>query len=379
MTMEYDEINLIYPIVHPGAEKTQIKIRQGEIDLKSLFFSATYTSPRLFVLDTTVGSLPSMQHFIREFNDEGLRGKDSIMIIDAGEEFKTIDTVLKIVKAAINRNYGRNMTFVGIGGGVVTDMTAFAASIFKRGARVELVPTTLLSMVDAAVGGKTGCDFDSYKNMIGTFFPASTIYMFPEFVKSLDDVQYRSGLGEVMKTALLYSESLYDSLKKRRDDVFERKSDIVFQMITTCVRAKANVVEQDFTEKNLRRNLNLGHTFAHALESYAGLGKVAHGDAVAWGISRALELSASIGLCHKSYRDEVINTLSLFGWETSPIHSALSNSEKDSETIARDLISIMKKDKKNVDENIRFVLQTGPCATLIKEVPDDKVLQVLKN
>ncbi len=376
MIMEHDEIILSYP--EQDAEKTSIRVFKGEIDLKKIFFQATYSSPRLFVLDTTVGSLPSMQHFIREFDDDGSHGKDSIIIIDSGEEFKTIDTVLKIVKAAINKNYGRNMTFVGIGGGVVTDMTAFAASIFKRGARVELVPTTLLSMVDAAVGGKTGCDFDSYKNMIGTFFPASTIYMFPEFVKSLDDVQYRSGLGEVMKTALLYSESLYNDLKKRQKDVFDRKSDIVHQMITTCVRAKANVVEQDFTEKNIRRNLNLGHTFAHALESYAGLGTVAHGDAVAWGISRALELSVSINLCHTTYRDEVIKTLSAFGWETAPIHSALLSLGKDSETIARDLIDRMKKDKKNVDENIRFVLQTGPCATLIKEVSEDKVLKVLQ-
>ncbi len=378
MIMEFDEINLTYPIVHPGAEKTLIKIRQGEIDLKKLFFSATYSSPRLFVLDTTVGSLPTMQHFIREFDDDGNHGKDSIMIIDAGEEFKTIDTVLKIVKTAINKNYGRNMTFVGIGGGAVTDMTAFAASIFKRGSKVELVPTTLLSMVDAAVGGKTGCDFDSYKNMIGTFFPASSIHIFPEYVKTLSEEQYRSGLGEVMKTALLYSESLYNDLKKRQQDVFDRKSDIVHQMITTCVRAKANVVEQDFTEKNIRRNLNLGHTFAHALESYAGLGKVAHGDAVAWGIARALELSALIGICHTSYKDEVKKTLASFGWETEAVHSALRETGKESETIARDLIDIMKKDKKNVDENIRFVLQTGPCATLIKEVSEDKVYQVLQ-
>ena len=238
------------------------------------------------------------------------------------------------------------------------------------------MPTTLLSMVDAAVGGKTGCDFDSYKNMIGTFFPASTIYIFPDFVKSLSDEQYRSGLGEVMKTALLYSESLYGSLKKRRNDVFARKTDIVQQMIATCVRAKANVVEQDFTEKNVRRNLNLGHTFAHALETLAGLGTVAHGDAVAWGISRALELGCLIGICHSSYRDEVIASLAEYGWETGAVHSALNST--DSEETARKLIDIMKKDKKNVDENIRFVLQTGPCATLIKEVSEDKVFQVLK-
>lgn len=377
--MKFEEFDLVYPSVNPGAEKTVIKFFSGEPQLAETFFSgAQQSAPRLFVTDTVVGSLPSMQHFLREFDDSGSRGKDGIIILDSGEEFKTIDTVLKIVKAALDRNFGRNAVFVGIGGGVITDMTAFAASIFKRGAKCELVPTTLLSMVDAAVGGKTGCDFDSYKNMIGTFFPASTIYIFPEFTKSLDDVQYRSGLGEVMKTALLSSESLYDSLKKRRNDVFERKNDIVQQMIATCVRAKANVVEQDFTEKNIRRNLNLGHTFAHALETLAGLGTVAHGDAVAWGIARALVLGNAIGICHSSYCDEVISTLESYGWETGAIHSALNAEGTDKAEIAKKLIEIMKKDKKNVDENIRFVLQTGPCATLIREVSEEKVFQILQ-
>ena len=376
--MQVHEINLTYPSIHPGADKTLIKFIQGAPDLTKAFFSAAYSAPRLFVTDTVVGSLPSMQHFINQFDENGFHGRDSIMIIDSGEEYKTIDTVLKIVKFALGKNYGRNLIFVGIGGGVVTDMTAFAASIFKRGAKCEFVPTTLLSMVDAAVGGKTGCDFESYKNMIGTFFPAATIHVFPEFVQSLPAEQYRSGLGEVMKTALLYSESLYSDLKKRQQDVFERKSDIVQQMITTCVRAKANVVEKDFTEKNVRRNLNLGHTFAHALETYAGLGTVAHGDAVAWGISRAVELACLIDICYSSYKDEVQSTLASFGWETGAVHSALAAAGEDNETIARKLIDIMKKDKKNVDDNIRFVLQTGPCATLIKEVSEEKVFQVLQ-
>ncbi|MCR5605654.1 MAG: 3-dehydroquinate synthase [Treponema sp.] len=377
--MLLDEYNLTYPSVHPGTERTNIKFLSGMPDLKKALFSLDKDlPPRLFVTDNIVASLPPMQDFLSRFDEKGTHGKDSILILETGEENKNIDTVLKIIKFALNKNYGRNLTFVGIGGGVITDMTAFAASIFKRGAKVELVPTTLLAMVDAAIGGKTGCDFDSHKNMIGTFFPASVIYIYPEFVKYLPESQFHSGLGEVIKTALLYSESLYSELKSRKRDVFARKDDIIEKMINTCVRAKANIVEQDFTEQNVRRELNLGHTFGHALETISGLGVVPHGDAVAWGISRALELGCKLGLCHKAYRDEVFNTLKDYGWENGPIHSVLLSKGKSNEEIAKELIDAMKKDKKNVNDNIRFVLQTGPCATLIKEVPENKVLEVLQ-
>lgn len=377
--MLLDEYNLTYPSVHPGTERTNIKFLSGMPNLKKALFSTDKgLPPRLFVTDDIVATLPPMQDFLSNFDEKGTHGKDSILILKTGEENKNINTVLEIVKFALNKNYGRNLTFVGIGGGVITDMTAFAASIFKRGAKVELVPTTLLAMVDAAIGGKTGCDFDSHKNMIGTFFPASVIYIYPEFVKYLPESQFHSGLGEVIKTALLYSESLYSELKTRKQDVFARKDDIIEKMINTCVRAKANIVEQDFTEQNVRRELNLGHTFGHALETISGLGVIPHGDAVAWGISRALELGCKLGLCHKAYRDEVFATLKDYGWENGPVHSILLSTGKSNEEIAKELIGAMKKDKKNVNDNIRFVLQTGPCATLIKEVPENKVLEVLQ-
>ncbi|WP_308690376.1 3-dehydroquinate synthase family protein [uncultured Treponema sp.] len=389
--MQFEEKDIAYPPVHPGTDRTFIRFYGGEPDLNSIFYSSEEeNSPqRIFVTDTNVASLKQMQPFINFFRGEnysqpkiengfiGTRGKDVLLILGSGEPFKTIESVLAICKAAIDSNAKRSAVFTGIGGGVITDMTAFAASIFKRGATCELVPTTLLSMVDAAIGGKTGCDFDSYKNMIGSFFPAQKIHIIPSFIQSLPENEYRSGMAEVVKTALLYSKELFEKLASKPEILQNRKDPLVEEMIKICVNAKAAVVEQDLTEKNIRMQLNLGHTFGHALETRAGLGKVSHGDAVAWGIARAAELSKKIGLCTENYVQTVKSALSSFGWETQPMHSALNGKFASEKEAALSLFEAMKKDKKNASNKVRFVLQEDVGETVITEVDEKDVLSVL--
>ena len=148
-----------------------------------------------------------------------------------------------IVKTALESGLQRGSIFVGIGGGVICDMTAFASSIFKRGAGLELVPTTLLAMVDAAVGGKTGCDFENYKNMIGTFYPASRLHVFGDFLQSLPESEYRSGLAETLKTALLYAPKLFHILQTQKEDVMERTPELIRQIIRHALEMP------DFKEK----------------------------------------------------------------------------------------------------------------------------------
>lgn len=389
--MQFEEKDIAYPPVHPGTDRTFIRFYGGEPDLNSIFYSSEEeNSPqRIFVTDTNVASLKQMQPFINFFRGEnysqpkiengfiGTRGKDVLLILGSGEPFKTIESVLAICKAAIDSNAKRSAVFTGIGGGVITDMTAFAASIFKRGATCELVPTTLLSMVDAAIGGKTGCDFDSYKNMIGSFFPAQKIHIIPSFIQSLPENEYRSGMAEVVKTALLYSKELFEKLASKPEILQNRKDPLVEEMIKICVNAKAAVVEQDLTEKNIRMQLNLGHTFGHALETRAGLGKVSHGDAVAWGMARAAELSKKIGLCTENYVQTVKSALSSFGWETQPMHSALDEKFASEKEAALSLFEAMKKDKKNASNKVRFVLQEDVGETVITEVDEKDVLSVL--
>ncbi|MDO5767255.1 MAG: 3-dehydroquinate synthase family protein [Spirochaetales bacterium] len=389
--MQFEEKDIAYPPVHPGTDRTFIRFYGGEPDLNSIFYSSEEeNSPqRIFVTDTNVASLKQMQPFVNFFRGEnysqpkiengfiGTRGKDVLLILGSGEPFKTIESVLAICKAAIDSNAKRSAVFTGIGGGVITDMTAFAASIFKRGATCELVPTTLLSMVDAAIGGKTGCDFDSYKNMIGSFFPAQKIHIIPSFIQSLPENEYRSGMAEVVKTALLYSKELFEKLASKPEILQNRKDPLVEEMIKICVNAKAAVVEQDLTEKNIRMQLNLGHTFGHALETRAGLGKVSHGDAVAWGMARAAELSKKIGLCTENYVQTVKSALSSFGWETQPMHSALNGKFASEKEAALSLFEAMKKDKKNASNKVRFVLQEDVGETVITEVDEKDVLSVL--
>ena len=398
--MTFDEKDIIYPPVHPGTDRTFIRFYKGEPDLNAIFFPELEDESqkndsrpqRVFVTDTNVASLEFAKPFINLFrgenfshlkikpNETGKHGKDVLLILGSGEPYKTIESVLEIVKAALDNNGQRTTVFVGIGGGVITDMTAFASSIFKRGAHCELVPTTLLSMVDAAIGGKTGCDFESYKNMIGSFFPAQKIHIIPSFIQTLPQNEYKSGMAEVVKTALLYSPELFEKFEKSPEILTERKNPLVEEAIRICVNAKAKVVEEDLTEKNIRMQLNLGHTFGHALESMAGLGGVTHGDGVAWGIGRVAELSRNLGLASNNFAERVKKCLENFGWETKAVHPAMKEKypEKSDSEIAEILFNAMKKDKKNSSSQVRFVLQEDVGKTVITEVPKEKVIEVLK-
>lgn len=208
--------------------------------------------------------------------------------------------------------------------------------------------------------------------MIGSFFPAQKIYMFPEFLKSLSKEQFRSGLAEAFKTSLLYDKNLFQIFKTEKQKILERDPEILTKIIQASANAKGNVVERDFTEKNERMFLNFGHTFGHALETIVGLGNIAHGDAVAWGIGRALDLSAKFDFCLESYKDEVLNILNDYGWETKPVHSLILGGGT-----GERLLLAMHKDKKNSHEKIKLVLQKGLCDTFTKEFTDEEILSVL--
>lgn len=370
--------------------ETRIHFFGGKPDLAATFLGEKKSAPatrRLFVADTNVARLESISDFLGNFGFESgalsadkastFKGQgefsgDALIVIPAGEAFKTIGNVLSIVRAALDEAFSRKDIFVGIGGGVVTDMTAFAAALYKRGARCELVPTTLLAMVDAALGGKSGCDFEDYKNMIGAFFPAERLFVFPEFVQSLSDAEYRSGFAEAFKAALLFDKKLFAKISSQKEKVKLREKDFVFKMISRSVEAKARVVQKDMTEKNERMLLNLGHTFAHALETKAGLGKISHGDAVGWGIGRALCVSRNLGLCSEEYKKEVLDLLEFFGWERGAKHGAFQD-----ENSAEKLLDAMRRDKKNSSKKIRLILQRGLCENLILETCDEEILKCL--
>jgi len=304
-----------------------------------------------------------------------------LVVIKAGEEEKNLANIERILAAALDAGLARDSLFVGFGGGVITDMTAFAASLYMRGAAVELVPTTLLAMADAAIGGKTGIDFVNFKNCVGTFHPARQIHVSVPVLASLSEAEYRSGLAEVFKTALLYAPKLFQILSERKDEVLSRDQTLLAEIVKRCVQAKARVVERDLRETGERMYLNLGHTFGHALESVAGFGNITHGEAVAWGIARALELGRRLALTDAEYIADVIPVLESYGWSSAPVHpvmaSRIAEGKTTAEENARALLAAMKNDKKKKGGNIRFVLQREINSTLVSEADDADVLAVL--
>lgn len=365
--MKHEPFIIQYPPVQINTDKTSI-LFFDTIDglVEKLFVSAENA---LVITDEIVYKLPSLQNFFEKIP------KSHCLVLASGEINKTIETVLLILEKAMELSLTRNSLFLGIGGGVITDLVAFAASLYKRGANLELVPTTLLAMVDAAIGGKTGCDFQGYKNSIGSFYPASKLYIAPELIKTQSEKEYLSGLAEVLKTGLLFSEKLVHLMKDEKDALLKRDNNLLMNIVKRCVQAKAQVVEKDLTEKNIRMLLNLGHTFGHALESILGLGLISHGEAVAWGISRAIALSEHLGLCEREYREDVFAILKLYNWSTANIHPQCL--EKGLQNCAEKLIDAMKQDKKNQDSNISFVLQKGINDSLVEKIDLEKILAVL--
>ena len=173
---------------------------------------------------------------------------DQTVIIKAGEKYKNWESVNLILEHALNHEIARDDYFIGIGGGVITDMAAFAASIYMRGCNLILVPSTVLAMVDAAIGGKTGMDFYKYKNLIGSFYPAEKIIIDLALLNSLNQKEYVSGLAEIIKAGFLAGNKLYELLVEFKDDILNRNSEILKKIIYLAVGVKTQIVEKDLKE-----------------------------------------------------------------------------------------------------------------------------------
>ena len=227
-----------------------------------------------------------------------------------GEANKTMDTLQDLLRLLLKSGFDRADAIVAVGGGVVTDLAGFAASVYMRGIDFYNVPTTLLSMVDASVGGKTAVDFDGYKNMIGAFWQPRAVVIDPETLNTLPRRRLSDGLAEVIKMALTSDASLFEMLEETflLPDEGEAVSDAMDEIIARALRIKTDVVEQDARERGLRRVLNFGHTLGHALESCTGLSSLYHGECVALGM---------IPMCQDETRERLIALLARNGLPTA--------------------------------------------------------------
>ncbi|MDR0878742.1 MAG: 3-dehydroquinate synthase [Treponema sp.] len=266
-------------------------------------------------------------------------------VLKSGETSKTWASIETILMAAAAGGLGRDGLFIGIGGGVIGDLTAFAASIYMRGCKAALVSTTLLGMVDASLGGKTGIDLFGMKNLAGTFYPASLVYMPVETLASLPPPEWKSGMAELIKTAIIDGGDFFNLAASLTsdfsDDAFTSSfpqsfintllagdAEKITECITRAVTVKGSIVEADPKETTgMRACLNLGHTFGHALESSAGLGTISHGEAVAWGIARSCELGIACALTSAKRAAEITGLLGSFGYELTAPHPLMGSEE----------------------------------------------------
>lgn len=284
-------------------------------------------------------------------------GEPAAVVMPAGERGKTWASVELILERALALGLTRASAIVGIGGGVVCDVAAFAASLYMRGCALVLAPTTLLAMVDAAIGGKTGVNWGGYKNMVGTFYPASEVRIFVGTLSSLPEREYHSGLAEVIKTAALGDEELFRTLERERAAVLARERAMLSEVVARCAAVKVKVVNEDLTEQGPRAWLNLGHTFAHALEAVTAMEKYAHGEAVAWGMARAMALGVRVGVTDPRWAQRLTALLAAYGFRTS-----IDGLEP------APLLEAMGRDKKKRGGGLRFVLQQDICRTRVQEV-----------
>jgi 3-dehydroquinate synthase len=288
------------------------------------------------------------------------------IVIPAGERCKQRDVLFALLDRFADAELTRSSCVLAVGGGAVTDVVAFAASVYLRGIDVVLAPTSLLAMVDAAVGGKTGIDYGGYKNIVGSFYPAREVRICPHLLQTLPEREYRSGLAEVLKAAFLGDAELLDLLERSADAVLARDNDVLREMIARAVAVKAAVVGADFTEQGERAFLNLGHTFGHAVESVLGLGQWTHGEAVAWGIARAMHAGLTQGMTDRAWAHRVIALLERYGYNVGPAPVS-----------ARAIVDAMQRDKKRTSDGLRFVLQRGPQQTCLETLVPETIIDIL--
>ncbi|MBQ9563759.1 MAG: 3-dehydroquinate synthase [Lachnospiraceae bacterium] len=273
-----------------------------------------------------------------------LCGETHLYVFPAGEEQKRLETVTDLVRFLDRHMADRGDILVSLGGGVCSDLTGFAAAVYLRGIRVVHIPTSLLAMADASVGGKTGVNFDCVKNRIGAFHQPSAVYMNLSLLDTIGDREYRSGFAEMIKHGLLGDRELYRKLREDAARLLARDYNSLAGVMKSNCRVKERIVEEDPRDEGVRALLNLGHTVGHALEEAEGFGLL-HGECVAAGCAAAAYLSMRRGYISSEDYREIRDTFEAFGLPT--VIPGLPKEE---------ILQLSKKDKKMVGGILHFVV-----------------------
>ena len=294
------------------------------------------------------------------------------IIVPDGEEAKSFEVYQSVLNEISNEGHNRSSCVIALGGGVVGDLAGFVGATFMRGIDVIQVPTTLLSQVDSSIGGKCGINLSTGKNMVGTITQPKIIFSDISFLQTLPDNDYISGLGEVVKYALLGNITVRENIEEYSELILERNIDVLTNIIKSCMNHKIHIVSRDPYERNgMRATLNLGHTLAHVIEKVTDY-KFDHGQAVAIGIRYVCELSLVLGRISMEQRDQYVKML-------DDLNLGLNMSEVVSATDPKTLVEMMYKDKKS-DGQLNFVLFSDiGGAELVNDIDPEVATNVLKD
>ena len=290
--------------------------------------------------------------------------KYDTVLIGLGESVKTLQTVETIYRRFIELGVDRSTFVLAVGGGIVTDVAGFAASTYMRGLKFGFVSTTLLGQVDASVGGKNGVNVDGYKNMAGTFTQPQFVICDPGLLRTLPDREFRAGLAEVVKAAIIADADLFGRIENTTFEALRTDTDLLTDAVSAAIRVKADIVERDEHESGDRRKLNLGHTLAHAIEKCSN--RMNHVEAVAVGTALIAGAAVKLGVLSEADRDRIVHVLMQLGFDLTP------------PVDVKRLLKEVGKDKKNEEGILRIVLPVGigDCEVRPMKIDDFAALYV---
>ena len=286
-------------------------------------------------------------------------------IINPGEDSKSLEDYERIVSYCKKVNLSRKSLIIALGGGVVGDLAGFVAATYMRGIDYVQIPTSLLAQVDSSIGGKTGINLGNSKNIIGAFHQPKMTFINVESLKTLPEKEYLSGMGEVIKYALIKDYGLLNYLIDNYEGILDIKTSTMINMVRRCAQIKADIVNEDEKEGGLRKILNLGHTFAHGIEK---LCNISHGESVTIGINMAFKLSLRKNLIDQEYYNKFLELCEKFKLPLT------FNYEDEKE-----IFNIMKNDKKNSFNKINLVLPVGKGKVeVVDNIEEDLIIDVIK-
>ncbi len=280
------------------------------------------------------------------------------IIIGQGESNKTLRTVEEIIRQLIEREADRHIFLLGIGGGIVTDITGFVASIYMRGVGFGFIPTTLLAQVDASVGGKNGVNLDGYKNMVGLFNQPDFVICDPKMLSTLPDREFRAGLAEVIKAAVIGDVELFELFEKHSFEEFRADDRLLYRAICGAIGVKAEIVERDEHEAGERRKLNLGHTIGHAIEKCSH--DFLHGEAVAIGMAYVAQMAAEEGELPSVEATRIREVVERYGL---PVELPVE---------LRRLRQAILRDKKRAGNEIAVVMPAAIGQCVVRQIPVER-------